>query len=53
VSKTYIYITPKIEVKHKAKNFVFTEMNEDELVLDENIIKLKKIEKTISIVDRF
>jgi len=53
VNKTYIYITPEIEVKTKAKNFIFTEMREDEYVLDENTIKLKKIEKIVSITDKF
>jgi len=53
VNKTYIYITPEIEVKTKAKNFVFTEMKEDEFVMDENTIKLKKIGKTVSISEKF
>lgn len=53
VNKTYIYISPEIEVKTKAKNFIFTEMKEDEFVMDENSIKLKKIEKTISINEKF
>lgn len=53
VNKTYIYITPKIEVKYKAKNFIFTEMWEDDSVFADNIIKLKKIEKIISITDKF
>ncbi len=53
VNKTYIYISPEIEVKTKAKNFVFTEMKEDEYVLDENTIKLKKIEKVVSINEKF
>ncbi|MDD2907583.1 MAG: hypothetical protein PHH98_02985 [Candidatus Gracilibacteria bacterium] len=53
VNKTYIYITPEIEVKTKAKNFVFTEMKDDEFVLDENTIKLKKIQKIVSLTDKF
>lgn len=53
VNKTYIYISPEIEVKLKAKNFIFTEMKEDEFVLDENTIKLKKIQKVVSITEKF
>lgn len=53
VNKTYIYITPKIEVKSKAKNFIFTEMNEDNFIIEDNIIRLRKIEKTISITEKF
>lgn len=53
VNKTYIYITPKIEVKYKSKNFVFTDMNEDDFLTPDNVIKLKKIEKTISITEKF
>lgn len=53
VNKTYIYITPKIEVREKAKNFIFTELNEDDFITEDNVIRLKKIEKTISITDKF
>lgn len=53
VNKTYINITPEIEVKTKAKNFVFIEMKDDEFMMDENTIKLKKIEKEISINEKF
>jgi hypothetical protein len=53
VNKTYITITPEIEVKTKAKNFIFTEMKDDEFIIDENTIKLRKIEKEISINEKF
>jgi hypothetical protein len=53
VNKTYIYITPKIEVKYKSKNFIFTEMTEDDFIVEDNVIKLKKIEKTISVIEKF
>lgn len=53
VNKTYIYITPKIEVKTKAKNFVFTEMDEWDFIVPDNVIRLKKIEKTITINENF
>lgn len=53
VNKTYITIMPEIEVKNKAKNFVFTEMKDDEFIIDENTIKLRKIEKIVSINEKF
>jgi len=53
VNKTYIYITPEIEVKTKAQNFIFTEMWEDEIINDENIIKLRKISKIVSLSSIF
>ena len=53
VNKTYIYVTPKIEVKTKAKNFVFMETSDDSWIMQDNVIRLKKIEKTISITEKF
>lgn len=49
VNKTYIIITPEIEVRPKWKNFVFEKMWEDELSIDTNIIKLKEIQKTSTV----
>jgi hypothetical protein len=53
VNITYITITPEIEVKTKWKNFTFTEMAEDQIVLDENTIKLRKISKLINLTSTF
>lgn len=49
VNKTYIHITPEIELRPKWTNFIFQVMWEDELTLDNNVIKLKKIEKEINL----
>lgn len=53
VNETHIEITPKIEVKTKWKNFTFTESENDQLVLDDNTIRLKKITKEIFIDSNF
>ena len=49
VNKTYIHITPEIEIRPKWKNFVFEKMWDDDLSIETNIIKLKEIQKTISL----
>ncbi len=46
VNKTYIEITPEISIKTKAKNFVFREVNKDEIP-SSNVIKLKKVSKNV------
>ncbi len=53
VNKTYIEITPKIEVKTSWKNFVFTESNSENVILDDNKISLRRIEKEIFIDSSF
>ncbi len=53
VNKTYIEITPKIEVKTKWKNFNFVESQNDSLILDDRTIRLKKITKEIFIDSNF
>jgi hypothetical protein len=53
VNKTYIYITPEIEVKTKAKNFIFTQMDQDEVVTEDNVIKLKEVSKSITLSSIF
>ncbi len=52
VNKTYIYITPEINIKTKAENFIFKEVWSDELV-DNNIIRLNKISKLIYLTNTF
>lgn len=48
LNKTYVYITPDIQVKNKAQNFVFTE--KDFLkVTNNNKIKLKEFSKNINL----
>lgn len=53
VNKTYVYITPEITIKTKAKNFIFKELDTSERVDSQNIIKVKKIEKLIYLTDTF
>ncbi len=53
VNKTYVYIKPEIEVRERATNFVFKEYSDEESVIDEDIIKLKKIQNTVNIRDTF
>ena len=52
VNKTYIYITPEINIKTKAENFIFREVKKDEIV-NNNIIKLNKISKLIYLKNNF
>jgi len=52
VNKTYIYITPEINIKTKAENFIFREVKKDE-VANDNIVKLNKISKLIYITNTF
>lgn len=49
VNKTYIYITPEIEVKTKAENFVFIELWDDEVVDYDYQIKLKEVSKEVTL----
>lgn len=55
VNKTYVYIRPEIEIELKHKNFVFKYFDRkvDEIELDDNVIKLKKIEKEVSLKSNF
>lgn len=52
VNKTYIYITPEITIKTRAKNFVFRELEKDEIT-NNNIIKLNKVTKLIYLTKTF
>ncbi len=52
VNKTYIYITPEITIKTKAKNFIFKEINNDEII-NNNVIKLNKISKLVYLTKTF
>jgi len=53
VNKTYIYITPDIEVKTKSKNFIFEEEYTNSIENTNNTIKLEKISKTINLKEKF
>lgn len=53
VNKTYIYITPEIEVKTKSKNFIFVENTDNRIENSNKIIKLKKITESLQITDSF
>jgi len=52
VNKTYIYITPEINIKTRAENFIFKEVKKDEIV-NNNVIKLNKISKLVYITNQF
>ena len=52
VNKTYVYITPEINIKTRAENFIFQEVEKDE-VFNKNIIKLNKISKLIYLTNTF
>jgi len=51
VSKTYVKITPDINIKTKAKNITFKEHleTEEKIIPDINTIKLRKITTKISL----
>jgi len=51
VHKTTIYITPDIEIVKVQKNFSFN--NSDEVSLDDNTIKLKKIQLPVTLEESF
>lgn len=53
VNKTYIYITPEINIKTEAKNLVFTKLQENVLNEDPNIVNIKELVETINIEDTF
>ena len=53
VNKTYIYIKPDILIKSRAKNLYFLDIKENPSINEDNLIKLKKIEKIINIKDVF
>lgn len=50
VNKTYVYITPDIEVKKIVKNFIFKENNDKKI---DNIIELKKVTQKINLKSNF
>jgi len=53
VNKTYVYITPEITIKTKAENFIFEEATKEEIINNNNIIKLNKISKLIYLTNTF
>jgi hypothetical protein len=52
VNKTYIYITPEIRIKTKAENFIFSEIEKDE-ISNNNIINLNAVSKLVYITSSF
>lgn len=53
VNKTYIYITPEITVKNKARNITFQELEDTYTIENDNVIRLKKIEKLVYLEEVF
>ncbi|MDF1682985.1 MAG: hypothetical protein P1U46_04730 [Patescibacteria group bacterium] len=53
VNKTYIYITPEIQVKSKAANFIFREIKENETNVDESVVQIREISKLVYINNIF
>lgn len=53
VNKTYIAITPEIIIKNRAKNFIFRESSDEEILWNSEIIKLKKISKLVYLTEKF
>ncbi len=54
INKTYIYIKPEINVKTVAYNFIFKDLwNKENTVLDDRIIRIKKISRTVNLEEKF
>ncbi|MEA3386934.1 MAG: hypothetical protein U9Q66_00635 [Patescibacteria group bacterium] len=55
VSKTYVEITPEINIKVKAKNITFKEHfeTEEKIIQDINIMKLKKVNVKVNLESIF
>ncbi|MDD4151851.1 MAG: hypothetical protein PHR68_04515, partial [Candidatus Gracilibacteria bacterium] len=53
VSKTYVYITPEIEIRSKAKNIIFQEAKASEIIENENIVPIKKLTGTYNVEENF
>ncbi len=54
INKTYIYIKPEINVKTVAYNFIFKDLwNREDILLDDRVIKIKKISKVINLEEKF
>ena len=53
VNKTYIYISPEIIIKSKAKNLYFKDIQYDEIILEDNVIKLKEISQIVNLTEAF
>lgn len=53
VSKTYVYITPEIEIRSKAKNIIFQEAKASEIIENENIVPIKKLTWTYNVEENF
>lgn len=53
VTKTYVFITPEINIREKGKNFIFREMSEETESLKDNLIQLRKVSKAIYLEDVF
>lgn len=54
INKTYIYIKPEINIKTVAYNFIFKDLwNKEDMVLDNRVIKIKKISKVVTLEEKF
>jgi len=54
INKTYIYIKPEINIKTVAYNFIFKDLwNKEDIVLDNRVIKIKKISKVVTLEEKF
>ena len=49
VNKTYIYITPEIEVKTRSENLIFKEFKESDYIDTNRFINLKEIDKIVQL----
>lgn len=53
VNKSYIYITPEIEVKTNSINLIFREQKENDSINSSKVINIKKIEKLVQTQELF
>jgi hypothetical protein len=53
VTKTYVFITPEINIRERGKNFIFKEMSDQGESLRDNIIQLRKVSKALYLESTF
>ena len=53
INKTIITITPEIVVKKKAKNFIFQEINDFDILNNDKIVNISILDKKISLTDTY
>lgn len=49
VNKTYIIVSPEVEIRQKWRNFTFEQMWNDSITLNSSVIKLKEVQKNTSL----